>query len=123
MKRDPTRPSSPSWQALVVVCKDCQKRGSGPKRLKAKEVVREARVALKAERPRPRVVLSGCLGLCPKRAIAVARVDAADGARIVGVAEAAGVGVLMGAAASRLPIGPMPASAPEFGQSGKSSAG
>ncbi len=88
MKADPVAPSVPSWQALVVVCKDCQKRGSGPKRLKAKDVVQSARMASKAERPRPRVIVSGCLGLCPKRAIAVARVDAASGARLVAAASA-----------------------------------
>ncbi len=108
MKRDPSRPASPSWQSLLVVCQECQKRGSGPKRLKAKEVVHEARKALKAERPRPRVVTSGCLGLCPKRAIAVARVDAAHGARIVGVVKAEDVAALNDAGAARRPVDPLP---------------
>ncbi len=85
---------APSWSSVVLVCKECQKRGSGPKRLKAKALVQEARSACKAERPRPRIVVSGCLGLCPKRAIAVARVGP-EGARIVAAAAAEDVARVM----------------------------
>ena len=78
----------PSWETLLVVCRECQKRSSGPKSLKAKEVIREARQAIRAVKPRPRVVSTSCLGVCPKRAIAVATVGGANGPRIVEVADA-----------------------------------
>lgn len=64
-----------AWPAVLLVCKDCRKRSSGPKDLKAKDAVRELRIALKHDRPRPRVLLTNCMGLCPKKALAVAWAD------------------------------------------------
>lgn len=75
----------PGWQAVLLVCRQCGKRSSGPKSLKAKEVVKLLRDAARAERPRPRVLATGCLGLCPKKALAIARVGGPGAARIVGV--------------------------------------
>lgn len=56
---------------VVLVCGDCEGRGDGPAKLRAKGV----RKALKrdvAHLPgRMRVVQSSCLGLCPKKAMAL----------------------------------------------------
>lgn len=59
---------------LVLVCKACSQRSSGPKALKSKVVAREMTQALRGASPRPRVLLTSCQGLCPKRAICVATV-------------------------------------------------
>jgi predicted metal-binding protein len=87
-------PESPSWNALLLVCKACRKRGSGPKGMKTRDVTAELRRGLKSTKPRPRVVTSSCLGLCPKRAVAIAAVAAGSAPRIVAVesvAQLAGV--------------------------------
>jgi len=77
---------APSWQTVVLVCRDCSKRSNGPKGFSSKEAVAEAQAAVRAERPRPRVLRSGCLGLCPKQSMAVARVGAAGGPQWVAAA-------------------------------------
>jgi predicted metal-binding protein len=65
----------PGWKSVVLVCKACEKRGKGPKKLGARELAkalgracRDARVA------RSRVVLTTCMGACPKKAFTVAAV-------------------------------------------------
>ena len=75
---------TPSWTGVVLVCKQCAKRSSGPKRLETKALVTTARNALSGSKPRPRVMTVGCLGLCPKGAIAVASVGP-QGSRLVAV--------------------------------------
>lgn len=65
---------SPTWNTVVLVCKACGKRGSGPKKTRPKAIADELRRAAGRTRPRPRVLLTGCLGLCPKAATAVALV-------------------------------------------------
>ena len=60
------------WAAVVLVCRDCRKRGSGPADIKLKVALHEARRAIRQTGMRGRVVSSSCLGLCPKRALAVA---------------------------------------------------
>ena len=85
MKHDEHSVRQPSWPSLVAVCRACRKRSKGPKTLKAKAVAAEVHRALRQSRPRPRVVLTGCLGLCPKAAISVARVGGTGPARIVGI--------------------------------------
>lgn len=62
------------WDAVVLVCRQCRQRGSGPDKLKTKEVAGALRRALKQAPARPRVVLTQCLGLCPKRAMTVAHI-------------------------------------------------
>jgi len=62
----------PKWDAVILICKDCRKRKNGPEHLKAKALVKIARRHLHDAQPRPRVVSVSCLGVCPKRAIAVA---------------------------------------------------
>ena len=83
--RAATDTSSPSWDALLLVCKTCRRRSQAPKGLKNKAVVQQAKRALSQLRPRPRVVLSSCLGLCPKAATAVAVIGGGRPARIVAI--------------------------------------
>lgn len=79
---------SPSWNAALLVCNACKKRSNGPRGLKAKAVVQEARRALRDLKPRPRIVLTTCLGLCPKAALAVAFVGGGSEARICAIESA-----------------------------------
>lgn len=69
----------------MLVCKDCRKRGNGPQGLKPKAVARRARAELRGVRPRPRVVLTSCLGLCPKAALAIARVGGDAAAQLAAI--------------------------------------
>ena len=86
---------SPSWKSVVLVCKACGKRGSGPKKGMPKEIANELRRASKATRPRPRILMTGCLGLCPKAATAVALVGDPHPTRIVAVERLAQLAELM----------------------------
>ena len=89
---------TPSWQTVVLVCRDCSKRSKGPKGFSSKEAVAEAQAAVRAERPRPRVLRSSCLGLCPKQSMAVARVGAAGGPQWVAAATLRDVRQFVGSA-------------------------
>lgn len=62
------------YSGAVMVCEECQKRDNGPSRLTAKEVRKAFKHALGDARRHLRLVESSCLGLCPKKAIAVAAV-------------------------------------------------
>jgi len=66
------------FEGLVLVCGQCEKRGSGPSKLTAKDARKSLKRALGAQRTRMRIVESSCLGLCPKKSIAIA--GAAQGA-------------------------------------------
>lgn len=64
------------FSGAVLVCGDCEERGSGPKKLHAKD----ARKTLKRElvggaRLRTRVVQTSCLGLCPKKALTLVAIQ------------------------------------------------
>ena len=59
----------PRWQTVVLVCGRCRRRNDGEVDLKTREVVRAMARGLGSRSVR--VVKSSCLGLCPKRAIAV----------------------------------------------------
>ncbi len=78
-------PESPSWGAVLLVCRVCNKRSNGPKDLKAKQLSSIARRSGKGEKPRTRVLLTSCMGLCPKSATAVAFIGAQGMTRIVAV--------------------------------------
>ena len=60
------------FDALLMVCSRCAERSSGPSKRKATKLPGDFKKALGAERPRFRIVESSCLGLCPKKATAVA---------------------------------------------------
>lgn len=62
----------PKFDALLLVCGRCAERSSGPSKRKAKKLGAEFKKALGAQRPRFRILDSSCLGLCPKKATAVA---------------------------------------------------
>ena len=73
------------FEVALLVCKSCGKRGDGPKKLKPKEVAGLVRHASKRDDVRARVVMTTCLGLCPKAATAVARVSSGSPTRIVAI--------------------------------------
>lgn len=64
---------APGWRGLVLLCRECEDRRDGPDAVRAKEVRRllKALPPTGAETGKLKVVQSGCLGLCPKKAIAV----------------------------------------------------
>ncbi|RZI63804.1 MAG: hypothetical protein EOP80_21825 [Variovorax sp.] len=59
------------FRGAVLVCGDCQHRGSGPKKLRARDVRKLLKHDLGSARFKLRVVESSCLGLCPKKAMAL----------------------------------------------------
>ena len=76
---------APEWGSLYVVCKDCRKRKRAPDGLKPKKLLHALRRHVRDTRPRPRVVLSSCLGLCPKGAAAIALAGPAGPLRVIAV--------------------------------------
>jgi hypothetical protein len=74
---------TPRWDAAFLVCADCRERSNGPK-LKTKTVATLVRHEAKRGKARTRILQTGCLGLCPKAATAVAHV-AESGMRIVAI--------------------------------------
>ena len=54
-----------------MVCKACGKRSSGPQEAKPKKLAKAIKGAAKAQQRKTRVVMTSCIGLCPKRATAV----------------------------------------------------
>jgi predicted metal-binding protein len=69
------RPLRAGWKNVVLVCKACEKRRKAPKRLAAKALAKALRHACRDARlPRPRVVLTACMGACPKKAFTVATI-------------------------------------------------
>ncbi len=67
-------PLTPGWEVLVLVCKACRKRSSGPKSPKPKELAAALRQAGKEQKVKTRAVLTSCMGLCPRDATAVTTV-------------------------------------------------
>ncbi|MGI4777657.1 MAG: hypothetical protein ACRYGA_05995 [Janthinobacterium lividum] len=86
------------FDGLVLVCGVCQKRSNGPSTLTAKDVRRELKGALGKSRFRLKIAQSSCLGLCPKKAIAVAAVSGDGQALMASVRNETD----MGAVAARL---------------------
>lgn len=71
---------------LLLVCRDCRHRSNGPEKTKPKDLTQELKRLVRLDRPRPRVLLTSCLGLCPRHATAVARIGATNApARIAAV--------------------------------------
>lgn len=76
---DPIHTLRPDWKQIVMVCKDCEKRSKAPKKFGARQVAKALSSALRqARQPKTRIVQTTCMGLCPKKALAVAA-PAADG--------------------------------------------
>lgn len=62
----------PKFGGLALVCGECEKRSNGPSKLNARQVRKILKGELHNLPQRLRVVQCTCLGLCPKKAIAVA---------------------------------------------------
>jgi predicted metal-binding protein len=82
-------PDTPARQTLVcdvlvLVCKDCRKRSSGPE-TKTKKLAAGLRSLAKDSKLKARVVTTSCLGLCPKKATAVALVPRGEALRAMAV--------------------------------------
>jgi predicted metal-binding protein len=75
----------PRFDTALLVCKSCGKRSDAPRKFKPKEVAVLARRASRHLDERVRVLMTTCLGLCPKAAIAVARVASGAPTRIVAI--------------------------------------
>ena len=64
---------TPGWKQLVMVCQACEKRRKAPKKFGANNVAHALSLALRSEHhPKTRIVRTTCMGLYPKRAVAVA---------------------------------------------------
>jgi hypothetical protein len=59
---------------VVLVCRHCERRSSGPTKLRAKEVRKQLKHELGHARFKSRVLETSCLGLCPKKALAMAAI-------------------------------------------------
>ncbi len=82
---DEPAPLRPGWKSVVLVCKACEKRSNGPKKIAARDVAKQlGRASRDAKVPRVRVVLTTCMGACPKKAFTVAA--AAPSGRITTIA-------------------------------------
>jgi len=75
MKNESPRQLTFRLDALVMVCKACGKRSSGPQEAKPKKVAQAIKETGKAQKRKVRVVMTSCVGLCPKRATAVVVAD------------------------------------------------
>ncbi len=87
------------WKSVVLVCKACEKRSKGPKKLTARQVAKDlGRACRDAALPRPRVLLTTCMGACPKKAITVVAAAPVGGIKMIaferGDDAAAAVGLL-----------------------------
>ena len=70
---DRPAPLRPGWKSVVLVCKACEKRSKGPKKISARDVAKQlGRACRDANVPRARVVLTTCMSACPKKAFTVA---------------------------------------------------
>jgi predicted metal-binding protein len=66
-------PLRPGWKSIVLVCKACEKRSKGPRKITAREVARQLKKAAHEARvPRARIVMTSCMSACPKKAFTVA---------------------------------------------------
>jgi hypothetical protein len=62
------------YASVVLVCGDCESRSSGPIKLRAKDVRKQLKHDLGHARFKMRVLETSCLGLCPKKALAMAAI-------------------------------------------------
>ena len=69
----------PRWRSLLLVCGECERRDKGAKPGTAKMLTKALLAACReADLPRPRRVVTRCMGACPKKACTLAGI-AADG--------------------------------------------
>lgn len=100
------------FETALLLCRACGKRGSGPPKKETKELAKRLRGAARdAGHPRPRVILTGCLGACPKKAFTLAGTGADGRVAMVAVRLDDDAGAAVAAA-----LGPPPlAGAPSAG--------
>jgi hypothetical protein len=67
----------------VFVCAKCLKRGDGGARLKRRLKKQLARAEVARNSKRPKLVLTGCLGICPKGAVVTASASALGHSEVV----------------------------------------
>ena len=84
MEHEPPARLALGCDVLVLVCKDCRKRSSGPE-LKTKQLAGGLRSLAKDSGRKARVVTTSCLGLCPRKATAVALVPRGEALRAMAV--------------------------------------
>ena len=66
----------PRWRSLLLVCGKCEDRSKGPKSGTTKKLVKAIGAACRtAGLPRPRRLVTGCMGACPKKACTIAGID------------------------------------------------
>lgn len=109
--KDVPRVLPPRWRSLLLVCGECEDRGKGPKAGTARKIGKEIAVACRAAGlPRPRRIVTDCMGACPKKACTVAGVDARGGTTLLAMKRGddpeAAVRLLYGAAAAAEPAVP-----------------
>jgi predicted metal-binding protein len=64
--------AKPPFQAVVLVCRECEDRKDGPDHLDSRQARKGLKHALRDQRPKARIVETSCLGTCPKKALMVA---------------------------------------------------
>ena len=84
------------------MCNACKKRKNAPRKLKSGELLREIQRGAHRIRPKPRVLATTCLGLCPKGAIAIALVAGNKVPRITAVASRSQISSICALAADLL---------------------
>jgi predicted metal-binding protein len=93
--------AKPPFQAVVLVCRECEDRKDGPEHLDSRQVRKGLKHALRDQRPKARIVESSCLGTCPKKALMVAAMRSGQAIRGVGVQpsdDLAQIALVLGAA-------------------------
>ena len=76
---------TPKWDTVFLVCKECGQRRGAPKDAKPKKLAAELRGLTRDDSTRSRVVMSPCLGLCPKGGVAVTRIGGSAPASLVAI--------------------------------------
>lgn len=73
----PTSGASPArvkFAAVMLVCAQCEERKSGSTKLRSKDARKALKGALGGARHRVRIMEVSCMGLCPKKSIAIAAI-------------------------------------------------
>ncbi|RYZ10499.1 MAG: hypothetical protein EOO24_08965 [Comamonadaceae bacterium] len=67
-------PARVKFGAVMLVCAQCEERKSGPTKLRSKDARKALKAQLGGARHRVRIMEVSCMGLCPKKAIAIAAI-------------------------------------------------
>ena len=83
--------AEPAWRTVLLACKDCRKRGNGPKKMPPKDVADAMKQASRKLNRHTRVLLTSCLGICPKGAMAIGCAGNSTGTLVVSVRDFADI--------------------------------